>query len=207
QDTPNLILWKKHGIRVNKLFKVLFTILPLVSSKIRLLPSIEQKDLSLICINIYVSSYNGDYLTPDRLVALISHGLDRIIVSNHNTDGKISIELARVLTFLDEHPNYKKYFEYRQELTTLTNRGGLVSIEPEKRRKMSYCIAETHTLTIDVLGNIILCGNDYLGKKRFGNATSDNIIDVWDKAEWKSLRKKLKKGIFELGICKECANN
>ena len=149
---------------------------------------------------------NGDYLTPERFRALISAGLGKVFVTNHNRNGKLSKALQELDAYLEQRPEERRYISIRNGLHALYNRGGLVEVDESKRIRMTHCIPESHTLTIDVDGNVVLCSNDYFGSVSFGNAKDKSLMEIWDKPEFKMLRERKKSGKFDLDICKVCTS-
>jgi len=83
--------------------------------------------------------------------------------------------------------------------TTFTNRGGSV---PIKTLHPFYC-APMH-LIIRADGSIPLCCNDYYKEINFGNIKKERLLDIWNKPFYRKTRNEIKRGIFNLKICKKC---
>jgi len=88
---------------------------------------------------------------------------------------------------------------YKLRDETLRSRGGLIEIKGKKKTRCDLTL-----LVVDYKGDVLLCCDDYFGKYSFGNVNDKNIMDIWNSKNFKSMRKKLRKGIFELDICKKC---
>ncbi len=151
---------------------------------------------------------NGDYLSPDRLTSLIDAGVDRIVVTNHNQDGSKSPNLALLTDYLSGHPEVSRYLEFQGSIDrqgkVVSSRGGLVEVPDSQKRILDACIDESNALNIDVLGNVILCCEDFLGKYKFGNVGETPIMDIWDKRGFKKIREQNRRGDFRLDLCREC---
>lgn len=50
----------------------------------------------------------------------------------------------------------------------------------------------------------MLCCNDYFSSVCLGNIVNESLSTIWNKPEYKRLRKKLGTGVFELDLCKKC---
>jgi radical SAM protein with 4Fe4S-binding SPASM domain len=85
---------------------------------------------------------------------------------------------------------------------SLSSRGGLVDIERPMRKRICYQ-ASTDAI-VDYKGNVILCCNDYNISQVFGNIEDMHIEKIWNQPEFKRVRKDLRKGIFDLDLCRTC---
>ena len=138
---------------------------------------------------------NGDLLTKKLLEELVMKGVDRFIVSRYNENGQLS-ELG---------PAQRKRVRYKQfsDNTYLFNRGGLV--KPRHVRQLGNCYYPSNVVVVDCQGNVVLCCNDYKSKYIFGNLKSERLMDVWDKNGYSEARENLRRGDFNLEICRICS--
>jgi len=90
----------------------------------------------------------------------------------------------------------------QEDLKSLSNRGGLLDYSGGTRFK--YCSFPSKFVVIDYAGNVILCCNDYFSSVKFGNINNEKLMDIWNKPNYRRVRRDLRKGIFNLEICKNC---
>lgn len=169
---------------------------------------------------------NGDLLTLDLYQRLIKAGANLFVVSNHNGNN-MSENLEKLLTnfkklsYMSGYPYQDSFihesafaFEgntpmifYRNPsgMENLYNRGGLMENIGVSKIKLNCGLPSTD-LTIDWEGNVVLCCNDYFSSVKFGNAGNESLVEIWNKDNFKKLRKDLKRGILTLEICKKCKN-
>ena len=142
---------------------------------------------------------NGDFLTLDLYISLISAGVNAFIVTCHPDVTPRFVE--DILDYRRNESNDEVEFIY-QKLSGITNRGGLVDVEQECHRKV--CDEATMKVGVQWDGNIILCCNDYFVTTQLGNVNTENLFSIWNKSEYKQLRRDLRIGVFKLEICKNC---
>jgi len=141
---------------------------------------------------------NGDFLTYERFKHLISAGVDVFRLSQHDKEPSEQIKIL----FTNIKKDELKYIIYQtavEDSITFTNRGGSV---PVKTLHPYFC-APMH-LIIRSDGNIPLCCNDYYKEINFGNIKEERLIDIWNKPFYRKIRNEIKRGIFNLPICKKC---
>jgi len=149
---------------------------------------------------------NGDLLSPDRFESLMESGLDEIFVTNYNNKEHLSRNLVRLQEYLAEQPKKLGHFQLRHGILYYYNRGGLMDIPKVQRVELKHCNPESHIVNFDVLGNVVLCSNDYLGQVRLGNILEQGIMDIWDSDRYKQLRQEIRRGEFKEEICKKCTD-
>jgi len=88
---------------------------------------------------------------------------------------------------------------------TLLNRGGLVASSPES--KLQTCSIPRDCAVIDYRGNVVLCCNDYHGSVTFGNVLNESLMTIWNKKRYRVLRRRRRRGVFDLDICKKCTGS
>ncbi|MCX6759124.1 MAG: SPASM domain-containing protein [Candidatus Nealsonbacteria bacterium] len=141
---------------------------------------------------------NGDFLTYERFKQLISAGADTFRLSQHDKEPSEQIKEF----FSNVQKNELKYIIFQtatEGSITFTNRGGSVKM---KTLHPFYC-APMH-LIIRADGSVPLCCNDYYEEVKLGNVTKQRIIDIWNKPFYREIRNEIKRGIFNLEICKKC---
>ena len=142
---------------------------------------------------------NGDLLNIEKAKELSEAGVDKFVVTVHDANPERNLErLKPVKEFLKE----KMRLQTSNELY-LTNRGGLIDIEDEKRKADYKKCPYIRTLTIGYNGDVILCCHDYFRKYVMGNVMEKSILEIWN--SYHNLRKQLLKyNNPELPICKIC---
>jgi len=141
---------------------------------------------------------NGDFLTYKKFKELVSMGVNVFRLSQHDKEASEQIKLL----FSNIKKDELKYIIFQtatEGSTTFTNRGGSV---PMKTLHPFYC-APMH-LIIRADGSIPLCCNDYYKEINFGNIKKERLLDIWNKPFYRKTRNEIKRGIFNLKICKKC---
>ncbi len=169
---------------------------------------------------------NGDLLTLDLYKKLAENGVNLFVVSNHN-GGTMPENLEKLLVNFKKVP-YKSGYPYQggflhesayssgekapmifyrnpSRIEGLYNRGGLMKNINVSKAK-SECSLPSSDLTVDWRGNVILCCNDYFSSVKFGNVENESLVEIWNKDNFKKMRRDLKRGILNLEICKKCKN-
>lgn len=146
---------------------------------------------------------NGDFLNVDKYKELVQAGVNHFSITQHGPKRSYG---------LDEVINYRKHNDFDNvgfslakfgKYTTLLNRGGLVDRQPFFKRRI--CFDPTGGVTVNYLGNVILCCNDYLGTIVFGTLKSQRLIDIWESKTYSRIRKECRRGIFNYEICRKCS--
>jgi radical SAM protein with 4Fe4S-binding SPASM domain len=164
----------------------------------RLLPFISyiKNKLPSSAIQLFT---NGDFLTVDLYKELVKTGVSEIYITQHLPE--ISGNIKKVLDYRKEYGNNKVLLLcFRPD--KINNRGGLV--EAEGAVALKKCEWPLYAVGVDYAGNVLFCCNDYFSTVKLGNINSERLIDIWNKPYYKKLRKEVKRGIFELEICKKC---
>jgi MoaA/NifB/PqqE/SkfB family radical SAM enzyme len=148
---------------------------------------------------IYVAT-NGDFLDEGTFRSLIHAGLDHIYISCY--DDKLSLRLKGFLEGLKEGDH--KYYTLRF-VRNFCNRGGALKGK-ELFRPLSWpCGRPSFQMIVDVQGRAVLCCNDYFGEETLGDATKENIFDIWKKKRPRSIRRRLRQGKREdIPLCSRC---
>lgn len=168
---------------------------PLLDKRLPRLVNFARKNLPYCKIELYT---NGDFLTKGLFEQLLESGVDMFFVTVH--EGHLPQNIKKLLKTKKGQDRID--YEVITAGTALFNRGGLVKVR--KNIEFKKCNLASDYLIVDYKGNVVLCCNDYLSSNIFGNLAKEKIIDVWRKAEYKSVRRAIKNGIFLLDICKKC---
>ncbi len=147
---------------------------------------------------------NGDLLDPERYEALLEAGVDGFLVTQHGQ--KPPPNIVRLRRHRAERTHQRARFDYRvfTPETELSNRAGLVDHDTLETK--SDCKLPSENVTIDYQGNVVLCCNDYHSSVTFGNVREQHLADIWKTPRYQRIRKDLKRGHFELEICRKCAS-
>lgn len=150
---------------------------------------------------------NGDFLSRSLFNKLVSAGVSHFIITQY--DYKMAKNIKLLLNSLD-HKTLSEKITYRKfsNEVELFNRGGLINL-PKKTIIKNCTLANSKTMgmVIDYQGNIILCCSDYFSSVKFGNLNDESLLEIWNKKDFKTIRKELHHGKFNLEICKKCRSN
>ena len=172
---------------------------PLIDKR---LPEIIKETRKEFPMNKIVIYSNGDLLTIGLFKKLIKNGVTHFDITQHAKE--MTKPMKEIFRFIDKNPEFKKNLYYKTQIL-LNNWGGLVKIE-EENPKINTCHSPTNMLAINYKGDVIICCINFLGNHKYGNVKDEKIIDIWNKKEYKNIRKECRKGIFNLPLCKKCAN-
>jgi radical SAM protein with 4Fe4S-binding SPASM domain len=141
---------------------------------------------------------NGDYLTP-RLFASLLDFVDIFVVTQHGD--RMPHGVAQILESAGgSHPKIR-YKTHQQIRLNASNRGGLIPIQAKLRKACGVVMNELH---INAHGQLILCCEDYLAQKVFGNIADMTIEEAWTMPERLATHRANIRGEFALEQCKTC---
>lgn len=152
---------------------------------------------------------NGDKLTPEYIKELVFSGVDYFVVSMY--DGPHQIDPLRK-KFADAGQSEEIYLLRDRWHTEedgfglkLTNRAGTVTIGHQEPVDVSHpCHYLTYQLTVDWNGDVLLCVQDWHKKLKFGNLTSQSMLDVWTSTPMCKRRIQLMNGKRTSSPCNTC---
>ncbi|WP_111809513.1 radical SAM/SPASM domain-containing protein [Aeromonas allosaccharophila] len=152
---------------------------------------------------------NGDFLKPDKIKKLSDAGLDYFVVSMY--DGPEQIEKFDNM-FSSAGLKEDKYIlrdRWHNEEDSfglkLTNRAGTVTVGEQTIPDPTHpCYYTAYSLTIDWNGDVMLCMQDWNKKIKFGNASQQPLIDIWNSKALDLYRKKLINGKRTCTPCNKC---
>lgn len=145
---------------------------------------------------------NGDYLTVELFTELLSVGVNRFLITQH--DETMPMNMSRLFAFINENPAHENKIKllHFNEDTPLFNRGG--TVKPKVQIHTPRCSYPENPLVIDFAGDVVLCCNDYLKSVVFGNVKFQKLTDIWFSSKYSGMRKRLRSMEFSLPICKSC---
>jgi radical SAM protein with 4Fe4S-binding SPASM domain len=133
---------------------------------------------------------------------MVDSGLDGIIVSQYQ-DNLPKDDVSGIVASLPIDIRSRVRYRVMNDEMPLSTRGGLVSVKrPMKKR---FCYQASTDLIVDRKGDVLLCCNDYGSEYIFGNIGDEKIMKIWNRPEFKLVRKKLRRGVFEEEMCRACA--
>jgi len=150
--------------------------------------------------SVIVLFTNGDFLTVDLYNELVRAGVNTFYITQHPNGAPPFIK--DILEYRKEHGDNNVKLQYRK-LDMIYNREGVVSVVKKANDKncAESCLRK---IGIHWDGKVIFCCNDYFVTVNLGNIKSERLIDIWKKPYYKQIRKDIRKGIFNLEICKKC---
>lgn len=145
---------------------------------------------------------NGDLLTIEMYNKLVEAGVTSFFITLYGMDQHKPFN--DLLEYLKKYPKNKSKVRYRKftEKTPLFSRGG--DIKPLVLDSNPRCKHPHNPLVIDYAGNVILCCNDYHGHVKFGNLNNSSLVDIWKNEKYKEVRNQLRRGHYQLEICRKC---
>ena len=162
---------------------------------------------------------NGDLLTVDRFKRLDNAGVDHFTISDHfdihNDQYVIAEPIAAIETFLvlNETDREKMTFldnnyERIRKLDRFHDRCGLVPLDDSVSQENLYktCEFPESFTTISYEGDVLVCCRQWTNGPMFGNVGKEHVRDIWRKRNFRRIRKDLRKGVFELELCRNCGH-
>lgn len=176
---------------------------PLLDHRLSELVAYTKEKLPKTLFYLYT---NGDYLSKDLFLKLISSGVDKFFVSHHeNKPPKIFMSWYEKASFSEKR---KIIFKKMDENSPLSNRGGAIKVKNNITRIFGRrCKRPSISFTVDVFGESLLCCNDFFGKYSFGNVKEKSVMETWESAAYAKMRKEIVfKHVFP-EICKKCLSD
>ena len=92
----------------------------------------------------------------------------------------------------DLNQDENKMIDMRSILTnnSFSNRAGAINSTGCRMNKLTRCFFSRDYMTIDALGDVHLCCNDYHGEAVYGNVLEKNFLDIWFSPEYTAAREK-----------------
>lgn len=131
---------------------------------------------------------NGDFLNIEKTKEYKDAGVDQFIITIHDKNPE---KLFAKLSEIQKEIGASFYIQILKP-ENLQTRAGEINIKTSKPFK--YCDF-IRSPVIDKDGNMLICCNDYFRKNKMGNITEKPLLEIWNKAEYKSLRKELRSNL------------
>jgi hypothetical protein len=141
---------------------------------------------------------NGDYLNVP-LFERLAESVDAFVITQHGD--KMPGGVADIFTKYDGEPPKVRYKTAQQIRLNASNRAGLIPIEIKQRKACGVVMNELH---INAHGQLILCCEDYLARKVFGNIADMTIEAAWSMPERLAVHRGNVRGEFVLPGCRTC---
>lgn len=161
---------------------------------------------------------NGDVIksSPEKILKLFDSGLDSISISIY--DGPQQMEhfknMTNELNMPDKKVNLRRrYLEDKNFGMTISNRAGVIDsnkyrdIAEKKITKLPLprnCYYPFYQMVIDYNGDIIICPHDWKKESLVGNASRENIFEVWRNNKFERFRSILSNNNREFLPCMNC---
>ena len=152
---------------------------------------------------------NGDYITPEKIITMINHGISTINISVYSSENRYKnlIKMFKALNIPENKYILRDrwYKEDKNYGVKLTNRAGTVHVGNQPIiNNNTKCYYPFYSMMIDWNGDVLLCPQDWHRKVKFGNVNNNNIHDIWFNEYYKKYRDTLYKGIRNILPCSLC---
>jgi 8-amino-3,8-dideoxy-alpha-D-manno-octulosonate transaminase len=144
---------------------------------------------------------NGDFLDRRKYDELRQAGASQFIVTQHGE--AVSEGFRKLLGSLTPEERRMTVFQTLDEVN-LFNRGIPGLIPEDRRTRPNPCYVAQNDFTILVDGGVVICGNDFRGEHIFGNVGESSVVEIWNNPEYREARRQVRRGRFELDLCKRC---
>lgn len=131
---------------------------------------------------------NGDFLNIEKTKEYKNAGVDQFIITIHD---KNPDKLFEKLSEIQKEIGASFHIQILKP-ENLQTRAGEIKIKTSKPFK--YCDFIRNPV-IDKDGNMLICCNDYFRKNKMGNIMEKPLLEIWNKSEYKSLRKELRSNL------------
>lgn len=149
---------------------------------------------------------NGTLLTLDKFLEIMPY-LDSLKIDNYNQQLKLHKPVQKIYDYCVANNVYvdKLRIYLRKIDEVLSTRGGSSPNAEIKKTLNAGCILPFKQLVIRPDGKVSLCCGDALGQMTLGDLSQESIMEVWNGAAYRGIRKKLKEeGRAGLRLCKDC---
>lgn len=168
---------------------------PLMDKRLPELMAYARKKLPYAQIVIHT---NGILLDYEMYKKLTESGVTGFLVTQHTKNFPKSFK-----AIASDHPESKEVIKVRTlDGLALFNRAG--TVKPPIERKMKTCHYISDEISITYTGEVV-CTNDFHVTHSFGNVKNDDLLGIWHSPEFRKIRKEVRKGQFNLDMCKKCA--
>lgn len=155
---------------------------------------------------------NGILINIKVVEQLIKAGISYIHINNYNEKNEFIPSVSKFINDFSiskfkDSINVVVTMRYKNEV--LHNRGGnSPNIPVLAKSKKWFCIFPFEQININPWGDMTICCNDVLYKRKMGNIMGDkSIYQLWASKEYKNIRNLLSNGKREgIDICSVCNN-
>ncbi|MDP2324556.1 MAG: SPASM domain-containing protein [Gammaproteobacteria bacterium] len=152
---------------------------------------------------------DGDYLTVANIERLLQCGVSMILVSMY--DGPEQVEGFTLMFEAARAPANKFmlrdrwYGENRNYGVKLTNRAGVVRIGNQPPVDASRpCYYPHYSMMVDWNGDCLLCTQDWNRRVKFGNLSTQSMVEVWSSPALRKYRQDLRNNRRCAAPCSGC---
>ncbi|MFD8248514.1 radical SAM/SPASM domain-containing protein [Nocardia sp. NPDC059691] len=168
---------------------------PLADKRMPDLLAMARREMPAARIALYT---NGDFLTP-KLYETIEPNVDALVITQHGE--RMPSGVAELFQIHGGAPPKTRYKTASQIQANASNRGGLIPMQATLRKACGVVMNELH---INAHGQLILCCEDYLARKVFGNISDMSIAEAWSMPERLAVHRNNIQGDFALPSCRSC---
>ena len=144
---------------------------------------------------------NGDLLTLELVAVLIKAGLDHFCIMEHPPFTQRWKDNMRILA--GKFPRQIRC--ERLDDSRLLNRAGILADRIPADKPNWKCFAVLVNLPVRYNGDIGFCSEDYYRTLKIGNIQRDDLLTIWNRDPWPTLRRALRHGDRSaLDLCHEC---
>ncbi len=174
---------------------------PLLNKKLGSYVENTKKYLPETFIELYT---NGSLLTKEKIVELISIGVDQFTITKHEDvqDSKLDETINDLSQSLRAQIKYQNFYDIK-----LTNRGGVLPhLGSNEKTVFLPCKIPEKIMTITMKGNVLPCFEDFFQKNEMGNVNEQHIQEIWNSARYVEFRNNLARGLrHKYNVCKDCS--
>ena len=151
---------------------------------------------------------NGSLLT-DKKMDVIADNVDVCYINNYSEEYKLNPRVQSACEYVKRNEerfrNVKIVIQKRYSKEVLTSRAGNSPNKPKATTAVAApCLIPYTDLTIYPGGQVGLCCSDVLETQNFGNCSEDTLLNIYNGAKMRAVRKAMKDGRDKLPICKGC---
>ena len=150
---------------------------------------------------------NGLLLNVDMFKQIAPY-VDLFVINNYCENMQMHKNIDELYRYLIQHPqihsklNVQIKIRYAKEV--LTNRAGTAPNKKNVKVIKEPCLFPYTDMVIFSNGNVGLCCCDVTEITRLGNIQEDNVKDIWNNSQYKSVREIMQCGRHNNAYCKEC---
>ena len=152
---------------------------------------------------------NGILLSLDKYRELVEAGVTEFHVTQQVKTESIPANIYEIINYRKASPHRNVLFRYVTNTTdNRWNRAGIIKISDDENMEFrTRCLMPSQEIYITYDGNIMFCCQDYLQTCSVSvyNVKNEKLMSIWNKADYRRLRSETRNGIFNLGICRQCA--